>query len=97
MSFPFHAVDGFIHSQQFPLIYAFLPSRSRADYNRMFTLLKEEVQNLQIQFDPQAVMADFELALLQSLEIQFPSASNPRMLFPLLPVTVEESAIARTV
>ena len=33
-----------------------------------------EVQNLRIQFDPQAVMADFELALVQSLEIQFPSA-----------------------
>ena len=40
----------------------------------MFTFLKEAAQNLQIQFDTQAVMADFELALVQSLEIQFPSA-----------------------
>ena len=40
----------------------------------MFTFLKEELQNVRIQFDPQTVMADFELALVQSLEIQFPSA-----------------------
>ena len=29
--------------------YAFLPSKSRADTNQIFTALKEEVQNLQIQ------------------------------------------------
>ena len=37
-------INGFIHGQQFPLVYALLPSKTRADYNRMFTYLKEELQ-----------------------------------------------------
>ena len=41
-------INGFIPGQQFPPLYAFLPSKSRADYNWMFTILKE-VQNLWIQ------------------------------------------------
>ena len=35
-------IIAFVHGQQFPLVYALLPSKTRADYNRMFTYLKEE-------------------------------------------------------
>lgn len=41
----------------------------------MFTYVEEEIQTLGYQLDPQAVMADFELALVQSLELQFPRAA----------------------
>ena len=65
-------INGFVSGQQFPLVYALLPSKSRADYNRMFTYLKEELQNRGLQMSPQSVMADFELAVIQSLEMQLP-------------------------
>lgn len=65
-------INGFVHGQQFSLVYALLPSKTQADYNRMFTYLKEELQNQGLQMSPQSVMADFELAVIQSLEMQLP-------------------------
>ena len=38
-------INGFVNGQQFPLLYALLPFKTRADYDRMFTYLKEELQN----------------------------------------------------
>ena len=69
------AINDFIHGQQFPLVYALLLSKSRSVNNRMFTFLKEELQNLGLQLNSQTVMADFELALVQSLELQFPGTA----------------------
>ena len=62
----------FVNGQQFPLVYALLPSKSRADYNRMFTYLKEELQNRGLQMSPQSVMADFKFAVIQSLKMKLP-------------------------
>ena len=49
-----------------------MPCMTRADYNRMFTYLKEELQNRSLQMSPQSVMAHFELAVIQSLKMQLP-------------------------
>ena len=57
-------INGFINGQQFPLVYSFLPTKSRADYNRFFTIVKEEMQNQGLTFQPIAIMSDFELASL---------------------------------
>ena len=57
-------INGFINGQQFPLVYNFLPTKSRADNNRFFTIVKEEMQNQGLTFQPIAIMSDFELALL---------------------------------
>ena len=37
-------INAFIHGKQFPLLYALLPAKTRAVYNRMFTLFKESLQ-----------------------------------------------------
>ena len=52
-------ISRLVNGQQFPLVYALLPSKTRADYDRMFTYLKEELQNRDLQMSPQSVMADF--------------------------------------
>ena len=57
-------INGIINGQQFPLVYGFLPTKSRADYNRFFTIVKEEMQNQGLTFQPTTIMSDFELALL---------------------------------
>ena len=69
------SINGFLHGQQFPLVYALLPSKSRNDYNRFFTLLREEMQTLGLRLEPEHVMADFKISLVQSIELQCPQAS----------------------
>ena len=66
-------INGFVGGQQFPLVYGFLPNKSRADYNRFFTIVKQEMQNSGLTLQPSAVMEDFELTLIQAVELQFPS------------------------
>ena len=66
-------INGFVGGQQFPLVYGLLPTKSQTDYNRFFTIMKEEMQNSGLTLQPSAVMADFELALIQAVELQFPS------------------------
>ena len=55
-------INGIINSQQFPLVYSFLPTKSRADYNRFFTIVKEEMQNQGLTF--QATQLRVILSLL---------------------------------
>ena len=78
-------INGFVHGQQFPLVYVLLPSKTRADYNRMLAYLKEELQNRGLQMSPQSVMADFELAVIQSFEMQLPDIEIQGCLLSSLP------------
>ena len=50
--------------------------------------VKEEALKSGVHFSPDEIMADFELALVQSLELEFPGAW---VLLPFLPMSVEES------
>ena len=59
-----------------PWYTAFYLPKSRADYNRFFTIVKEEMQNLGLIFQPTAIMSEFELAFLQALELQFPNTQT---------------------
>jgi hypothetical protein len=63
-------VDG----KQVPALYALLPSKSRETYNKMFTSIKEQMQNLNFTLPPSIVLIDFEIALRQSVQLQFPVA-----------------------
>ena len=65
-------INIYIGDQQFPAIYALLPGKSRNIYNRLFLLIKEELQNKSLTSYPNRVMIDFELALLQSVQLHFP-------------------------
>ena len=59
-------INGFVNGQQFPLVCRFLPTKSRADYNRFFTIMKEEMQNSGLILQPSAVMPDLQLTLIQA-------------------------------
>ena len=50
-------------AKQHALFYAFLPYKSRTTYEKLFHIIQEKAQNLQLQFDPETVIADFELAI----------------------------------
>ena len=62
----------FKHGKQFPVVYAFLPAKSRATYERMFTLIQDKADSTQLNL---TVVADFELAIKQAIQLDFPTAS----------------------
>ena len=78
-------INGFINDQQFPLVYYFLPTKSRADYNRFFTIVKEEMQNLGLTFQPTATIVILS-CFIASFGIEIPQHSNPRLFFFSMPV-----------
>ena len=65
----------FKHGKQFPVVYAFLPAKSRATYERMFTLIQDKADSMQLNFSPETMVADFELAIKQAIQLTFPTAS----------------------
>ena len=67
-------INAFIHGQQFPLVYGLLPGKSRDIYHQFFMGVKEEAMNNGQHISPEEIMTDFELALVQSLELEFPGA-----------------------
>ena len=64
------------HNQSFPLVYALLPNKQCQTYSRAFLLLKDAALSLGITLDPDMLMSDFELALIQATALNFPNASH---------------------
>ena len=69
-----------VHAQEL-MHLLFAPREDPRSYNTSFILLKEAVQNIGLEFDPQKVLTDFELALQQSIAISFPQAEKKGCLF----------------
>ncbi len=67
-------IHAFKHGKQFPLAYFLLPGESREVCNIAFALLHEAAQR-HLPIQPTRVMTDFEKALLQSISINFPTAT----------------------
>ena len=59
-----------MHGKLFPMVYFLLPNKTRETYNNAFLLLKEVSQNYGFTLMP---ACDYELALVQSVQISFPS------------------------
>ena len=53
-----------------------LPNKQWHTYNKAFLMLKEVAQNLDLELNPSTVMSDFELALIQAVELHFPNAQH---------------------
>ena len=66
-------IHAFKNGKQFPLIYALLPDKTQAMYIRAFELVKQRATSLHISVDPEIVLADFELAIKQAVELCFPT------------------------
>ena len=62
-------------SNKHPSVYAFLPNKSRATYVRLFHIIQEKAQNLQLQFKPDTVVIDFQGAIKQVIQLNFPTST----------------------
>ena len=57
------------------MVYMLLPNKTRETYNQAFTLLKETAQSQGIHIRPDTIVTDFEVGLIQAVELNFPIAS----------------------
>ncbi|CAF3852425.1 unnamed protein product [Rotaria sp. Silwood1] len=60
------------HGKSFPCVIALLDGRSTNIYKQLFTELENHATRLQLDFDPTAILSDFEKALLKA----FPQATH---------------------
>ena len=62
------------YGKQFPFAYCLLPGISRGIYLRALELVKQKSRNLGYLMNPAEILTDFELAIIQAIELTFPSS-----------------------
>ena len=60
----------FKNGRQFPLVYCLLPGKSHAVYLRALEIIKQKKSE---DLAPAEVLTDFELAIIQAVELTFPT------------------------
>ncbi|KAG8238223.1 hypothetical protein J437_LFUL017252 [Ladona fulva] len=65
-----YVILGEKHGGVHPMVYALLPSKSRATYGKLFDIIKDLQQGLQ----PATISCDFEIAAFRSMREHFPHA-----------------------
>ena len=63
----------FKNGRQFPFVYCLLPGKSRTVYLRVLELIKQKSEDLGHTLAPVEVLTDFELAIIQAVELTFPT------------------------
>ena len=69
-----YTLHGFINGEMYPLLFAFLPGKSRQIYERLFTLVQIRCQQLGFNFSPNRFFMDFEAASRVAVTTIFPDA-----------------------
>ena len=64
-------IHAFKNGKQFPFAYCLLPGKSRAVYLGAFELIKQKAEDLGFVMSPAEVLTDFELAIIQAIELAF--------------------------
>ena len=67
------SLHAFKNGRQFPLVYCLLPGKSRAVYLRALEIIKQKSEDLGYTLAPAEVLTDFELAIIQAVELTFPT------------------------
>ncbi|XP_046376315.1 uncharacterized protein LOC124149027 [Haliotis rufescens] len=55
-----------------PLVFALLPDKKQSTYLRLFTILKQKANQMNLQLQPNFVFTDFETAAQNAAKIEFP-------------------------
>ncbi|XP_033741293.1 uncharacterized protein LOC117328064 [Pecten maximus] len=68
-----YTIHAKIEDQMYPFVYSLLPNKTHATYERLFTLLKTKMTELNLQLNPTTVFLDFETAAQNAIRIIFPA------------------------
>ena len=67
------SLHAFKNGRQFPLVYCLLPGKSCTVYLRALEIIKQKTEDLGYTLAPVEVLTDFELAIIQAVELTFPT------------------------
>ena len=70
-----YTIHVFKHGQQFPLVYCLLSGKTQEVYEKVFSILTEEMDNLHAQPCIVRATADFEITLINAIKGQFPAVA----------------------
>ncbi|XP_034316249.2 uncharacterized protein [Magallana gigas] len=70
-----YSIYGEINGRTYPLVFGLLPGKSEGIYQRFFRLLMNYCGEINVVFQPQIVMCDFEVAVRNVLQRVFPEAT----------------------
>ena len=62
--------------QMIPVVFALLPDKRRDTYNRLFDIVSRLCQERNLQFSPQCIQTDFEMAAMQAVRTSFMGAQT---------------------
>lgn len=69
------------YGKMFPLMFAFLPDKSQATYQRLFQIVKERAQAHGLEFSPSRIQTDYEQAIIVAVRQEFPGTRISGCLF----------------
>ena len=78
------------YGQQFPLVYRLFSDKSRNTYIRVFELIKEKAEEQDLNLNPDTVLSDLELSIIQAMELTFPTTATKGCFFSFLTMSAKE-------
>lgn len=76
-----YTIHAFYRKQMFPFVYILLPNKSEKTYSKMFDELKNAATRLGYIFQPNTIMVDYELAVINASRKAFPNVTVKGCLF----------------
>ncbi|XP_052128925.1 uncharacterized protein LOC127750685 [Frankliniella occidentalis] len=77
-------IHGLVEDVALPLVYALLPNKAETSHTKVLEAIKNKADELQINFpEPETVVSDFEVAIINSVKSIFPNATIPLCFFHL--------------
>lgn len=82
--FTFHVE---MYGRLFPVMFAFLPDKCQRTYRRLFQIIKTKAVVQGLQFHPDNIQSDYELAIINAAKTEFPQARIVGCMFHLVSVS----------
>ena len=76
-----YTVHAEYHNHSFPLLYGLLPDKQQVTYERFLRLIIEAVGEHNVNFRPEEVKVDFEMAAIQAVHTTLPGTTVKGCLF----------------
>ena len=76
-----YTVHAKVYGQMFPLLYGLLPNKTEETYGRFINFIEAAAVENDVQFDPDTIMVDFEVASIQAYQRVLPRSAIKGCLF----------------
>lgn len=88
-----YTIHGNIHGYTFPLIYCISTRKTETFYTQVLDRLKTHATELNLDFNPQIILSDFEIAFFNAARNIFPNSSVKGCLFHLIQAIYRQAVV----